>query len=300
LNKKRNDRLIKFYQDEIDNLENERDKLFNFDKKSMKKLAEKKKQLSIAEKEEIGLKPVIRKREGLLLKLREKEKWENMISVFRREIRAKKKEIKGSEKQLKNIKDDSVFLSLKDKEGGFLGTLAKKQLLLKQSLKESDKYEVMEKVFESTMRAMFDDFLEQLNYFSNYFLDLLSEGDISVSFDSKRETLSKKIIDEINVLVSVNEERERRFKTYCGGEKGRINVSTQLSLFSAAESPIALLFLDEPFVSMDDEGIDRTIDVLRGIANKGVLVMVISHEKVVKGYGAVINVIRENNRSRIE
>jgi len=297
---KRKSTLLSYYENEIEKLSakdfNLSETLVNL-KEEFKSKEEILKKL---DKEKNSFIPVVNKREKLLNDLRIKEKWNFQKKSFVSEFNIKKKMISEYLKEYKGSENNSVLISLDSDEKIKVNQLNQKQRELKEISDQKEKYEIMENAYELSMRKMFSDFLDQLNFFSNYFLGILSENDVSVVFSPKKKLKSKKIVDEITVRVSVNKDKPRDIRTYSGGEKSRINISTQLSLFSSADSPMALLFFDEPFVGVDKEGRDRIIQILRERADEGTLIIVISHEDIVRGYGNMLNVVRDNGRSLVQ
>ncbi len=98
-------------------------------------------------------------------------------------------------------------------------------------------HEFSERAFETTIRTLFDGFLGNLNHYSNVYLGILSDNDIEVSFTPETKKASKEIVDKINAMVMVNGRKPRPFRTYSGGEIGKIEFSTQIALFSSADVP---------------------------------------------------------------
>jgi len=175
-------------------------------------------------------------------------------------------------------------------------SLKKEILRLK---KEADKDEFAKAVFYKTIRSLFNSFLSDLNNHSNSLLDSLCDNDIDVQFRSRTERKSKKVVDEINVLISVDGAAPRNFKTYSGGERGRVEFVTQLALFLSSENSFPFLFLDEIFTGVDNSGRERMISLLQEIAEKGNKVFIVSNKVVPTGYGQIIEVVRKDSKSTI-
>ena len=154
-------------------------------------------------------------------------------------------------------------------------------------------------VFEKTIRNIFNNFLKDLNHSANDLLGTLCDNDIDVTFVGKTERASKKVVDSISVNISVDGTESRDFRTYSGGEKGRVELVTQLALFLSGDSNFPLLFLDEPFVGIDLSGRERIIHLLQDIAEKGNRVFVVSNKSVPTGYGSRIEVNRKDGKSEI-
>jgi len=244
--------------------------------------------------------PTIKRRERFLKTIRKMEKWEAVIPVFLNESFSLEARISSEREKVKNPLGETTFLSLLNKKEEIEEQLKEVKVRHSKIAFERDKHFFSEQVYENTIRTLFNSFLDNLNYFSNLYLDIMSDSDIEVIFSSKAERASEKIVDEINVKVKINKDEPRPFRTYSGGETGKIEFSTQIALFSSADSPFPFLFLDEPFVGMDPVGIDRAIELLKQKADEGTKILVISHEDIVSGYGGNINVTRKDGESYLE
>lgn len=241
--------------------------------------------------------PTIDKREKLLKKLRGMEKWESALLGIATSISISMKRISTLEKDIIYSSAEDPLILSKIKE-------SKAQLLSRKSnmdnlTNEKEKNMFSEAVFEKTLRVLFDDFLKSLNDYSNEFLQILTEGGIHIQHNAKKEKKDR-IADEINTVVSINDGPYRPFSTYSGGEKGKIDLATQIAQFYSGETIFPILFLDEPFVGVDREGRDRIVELLRTISEKGNKVMVVSHDNIVSSYGDSLEIIREKDRSYIK
>jgi len=284
---------IKECRKEVENLEIEIETL-------EKTIVKSRKELELITERYKRLGPKIQHRESLLKGLRIAEKWEAMVASFKRDLGKNSEEIKRIQKQIEFPSGKSTLETIMIKKNELLVRINTVQMLLKGISIEEAKHELSEVAYDKTMRELFDDFLTNLNLHSSDFLDVLSDNDISVFFKPKKEMKSKKVVDEITVEVSVNGEKPRDVRTYSGGEISKIEFSTQMALFSSAESPIALLWFDEPFVGTDGPGRDRMVELLRQKADEGTKVLVITHHDVVSGYGETINIVKKDGKSYIE
>lgn len=248
-------------------------------------------------KEVEGLSDLFDEKEEKLKELREMEKWQSEGRIIRERISSKEAEIDSCKERIKVLESGTEQKNLKDK----ISKLKKEILNMKQKVKKLseniDKDEFAKNAFDKTIRLLFNNFLNNLNHFSNEFLGILSDNDVSVVFQPKTKNKSKKIVDKINVLVSIAGGKPRDFRTYSGGEKKRIELSTQLALFSSDDSSLPFLFLDEPFHAVHPVGRERIIELLETKANEGNLVLVTNSENEIPANACSIYVKRENNRS---
>jgi len=255
--------------------------------------------LSELEKTKAKFFPLMKKREAILKSLRKAEKWEGLIISFRKQLTDLKTYFNNLNRGIKDPLGKESFVKLSEKIKKVEKDVKDKNKELEEVIAEREKNEFSEKVYEGTIRSLFNNFIDNINVFSNEYLGTLSDNDISVIFSPKTKRKSKKIVDKINVVVNVDGNAPRNFRTYSGGEIGKIEMSTLLALFSSADSPFPFLFLDEPFHGVDIEGRDRIVNLLREKADEDNKVLVISHEDVVASYGLNLKVIRENGESKL-
>ena len=256
--------------------------------------------LSEIEKVKAKFFPLMKKREAFLKSLRKAEKWEGLLISFRKQLDDLKTYSNNLNRNIKDPLGKESFVKLSGKIKKVEKDVKDKNEELEKVIAEREKNEFSEKVYEGTIRSLFNNFIDNINVFSNEYLGTLSDNDISVIFSPKTKRKSKKVVDKINVVVNVDGNAPRNFRTYSGGEIGKIEMSTLLALFSSADSPFPFLFLDEPFHGVDIEGRDRIVELLREKADEGNKVLVISHEDVVASYGLNLKVIRENGESKID
>jgi len=245
------------------------------------------------------LAPIIEARIALIDDLKVLREKDAQIAILDVEIEGLMKYGKRIKEEVDELEKDDYLLSLTLESVACREQNKGKEKELRILRRKKAKNEFSKAVFDKTIRNLFDGFLDNLNHYSNIFLDDLCDNDISVAFSSKTERASKKVVDEINVLVSVDGAKPREFRTYSGGERGRVELVTQLVLFSSAESNFPFLFLDEPFTSIDKTGRERMINLLQSVSEEGNKVFVVSNKNVPSGYGSMLEVERKDGKAVI-
>lgn len=238
-----------------------------------------------------------KEKDDLIKKIAKWKETNQLKTALYKEIERNSFRISSLEDSLKNPSGQKTLNSLRKNIKAEKVSLDRYKINLEDLFDEIKKNEFSEQIFDKTIRYIFNNFLFDLNAYSSRYVDILCDDTISIQFSPKTEKKSKKIVDEINVAVSVNGEPSRPFRTYCGGEKRRIDLSTQLGLFSSSYSQIPFLFLDEPFHGIDKEGRERVTELLRKKAEEGVTVIIISHEDIPSFYGKILTIVREENKS---
>lgn len=249
----------------------------------------------LSKKSEID--PLLAKEEVLLKNLRKMEKWEARIPALKERIESLNSELEKKKKLFEEV--SSKKKSLVDEKiieaKSFLSNLESEY---EKSMNDKEKNEFSKTAFEKAMRILFTNFLDHLNFHIEKYLNIISSGEISIKFRPRKDP-KRKVVDEIMVDVSVCGSDSRPFRTYCGGEKGRMEIANQLALFSSALAPFPFLFLDEPFIGVDIEGRDRIVLLLEDLVNDGNMVFVISHDDILSSSGENLLVSRKGGESVI-
>jgi DNA repair exonuclease SbcCD ATPase subunit len=300
LNDKRIKTIKKTLNEKIKDIKNKIIKFKKVIEKHKQEKYEKEEIRDIYKKKQDKFVPIMQEREALMAKLRQKELWQQEHESIQDKLEFRKKSLSKIEKSQEKYRNYKPLNSINEIIKKFISIKSKLTKEISELSKEKQNCSLSEKAFDLTMRTIFESLLEEINEFSNKYLELLADNDISVMFESQKETGSKKIVDEINALVSVKGEEPRPYRTYCGGEKGRVSLTTQLALFSSGEKSLPFLWLDEPLEGVDRDGRNRILELLQDRANQGIQTVIITHQNVPVGLGQTIKVIRENNRSRIE
>jgi DNA repair exonuclease SbcCD ATPase subunit len=128
---------------------------------------------------------------------------------------------------------------------------------------------------------IFDTVMDFMTERTNYYLNILSDGDISVEFSTQRELKSSKgeYRDEINISWTIEGVLNR---APSGGQLRKIEIATDLALMELAESHegnnVDLFIADEILDGLDSEGINRVVLLLEELRKKRGTIFVISHQ----------------------
>jgi exonuclease SbcC len=114
-------------------------------------------------------------------------------------------------------------------------------------------------------------------------LDRLSDGSMSIRFDTQREYKDKKREDKketLDILIS-DASGVREYELYSGGEAFRINFAIRLALShilaQRAGARLRTLVIDEGFGSQDAEGRQRLVEAINQVRPDFALILVITH-----------------------
>lgn len=142
---------------------------------------------------------------------------------------------------------------------------------------------------------------------ANDILDRLSDGRMSVSFETERDYKDKSREDKrqtLDILISDASGR-REYELFSGGEAFRINFAIRLALSRVlagrAGARLQTLVIDEGFGSQDAEGRQRLIEAINLVSPDFAKILVITHlEDLKDAFPSRIEVRKEASGSRVE
>jgi DNA repair exonuclease SbcCD ATPase subunit len=202
--------------------------------------------------------------EGKLVKLTEQAKGSVLVQERLKNVEEKIEEIKASENvHKKNWKRMAGKLSRLKKSikevSNKISLLEEESIYMDEVIKGFSKQGIPNVVIG---RA-----LAQLERTANKYLDILSNGGLSIQIVSTSYTKSGDIRNKIGLNV-VSSSGVASFDQYSGGEKQRINVAILLALREIAEHNkgvrLNVIFLDEVLdLSLDEQGLDDVLTLLQ-------------------------------------
>jgi DNA repair exonuclease SbcCD ATPase subunit len=122
--------------------------------------------------------------------------------------------------------------------------------------------------------------LSELQQYLDYYMDILSDGKIHVSFQTvKTNTTTAKTSETLNIMVSdINGERD--IALYSGGETVRIYLAIRLALakllYLKSGQKLGLLIIDE-IADLDEAGLAAFVELLKKIQGEFEQVILVSH-----------------------
>jgi exonuclease SbcC len=182
---------------------------------------------------------------------------------------------------------------------------------LKKLIKEEEELKENEKMYEFWVNGfsnrglpsyILDEIIPFVTNRTNYYLGELSNGKITVNFDTQRKLKSKdQYRDEIKIDWTIDNIKNC---SPSGGELRKIEISTDLALFDLLESygvTTNLFIADEILTELDDENVKLGAKLLKYISKKRDSVFIISHKPFISDmFEKSITVIKENGKSSIK
>jgi exonuclease SbcC len=185
-----------------------------------------------------------------------------------------------------------------------------KQKAEKESLNEQvARLKILERAFgkDGIPALLIEQALPEIESNANEILDRLSDGSMSVKFETQREFKDKKREDrketlDIRIRDGVG---ERDYELFSGGEAFRVNFAIRLALSRVlsrrAGARLRTLVIDEGFGSQDAEGRQRLIEAINMVSGDFAKILVITHmEELKDAFPARIEVIKTPRGSQVE
>ena len=148
--------------------------------------------------------------------------------------------------------------------------------------------------------------LPEIEAQANEFLDRLSNGSMSVQFETQREFKDKKRDDKRETLdILINDPAgTREYEMFSGGEAFRVNFAIRLALSRVlarrAGARLQTLVIDEGFGSQDSDGRQRLIEAINQVHADFAKILVITHlEELKDAFPARIEVEKTNGSSSV-
>lgn len=122
--------------------------------------------------------------------------------------------------------------------------------------------------------------IPELEETTNLLLMKMTDGRLSVRFDTQREKKTGGVAETFDILIA-DELGTRDYSLYSGGEVFRINFAIRVAisqlLTRRAGAKLRTLFIDEGFGTQDDAGRERLVEAITAIQADFDLILVITH-----------------------
>lgn len=150
---------------------------------------------------------------------------------------------------------------------------------------------------------IFDIVCSSLTTKANKYLNTLTNGSVSISFDTQQKTKKGDLKEKFDCEVISSGERVK-YEAYSGGEKRRIALAVDMSLSDLMcdyyKSRFNILVMDEQDIYLDHQGRESLLGLLKEIAIDR-SVYVVAHDAEFKAmFDKTIKVIKKDKISRIE
>ncbi|MET2951267.1 AAA family ATPase [Vibrio owensii] len=142
-----------------------------------------------------------------------------------------------------------------------------------------------------------------LNDRTSHYLSIMSDGNITAVWTTLAKDSKGTLKEKFSIAVE-SETGGKSFKSLSGGEKRKVRLATYLALqdlvSSRASKPIELLIADEIDQAIDKSGLERLMSILIEKAKERGTAIVISHTDLKSWISNSITIVKEGGQSRIE
>lgn len=227
----------------------------------------------------------------------DEKEWQSKLKSLREEIAA----AKGATVEIKRIDGEMAEKAKKKSEAtksakAVKGETAKHKTELVE-LEEQERHALFwHRGFSNQGMASFvlDSIIPELNARSNYWLNMLTDGDITVGFDTTSKLKSGEERDKMSMSLNVEGVEGVRPS---GGQGNKVRLSGQLGLGDvvAAREHAALdiVCLDEVLDGLDASGKARVSDLLLELRKIRSTVLVVSHDPgIAEMFEAVVTLVK--------
>lgn len=179
----------------------------------------------------------------------------------------------------------------------------KKRLELEEKLKMLDFWQTA--FSASGIRSyILDNITPVLNERAKHYCDLLTDGEMGITFSTKTKLKSGDIREKFSININ-QKHGGGTYKSNSKGERQRANLAVSFALGDLAElhsnKRIPFRFLDEPFEGIDESGTDAVLALLIEQQDKYPTVFVVTHMGHFKElFPQEITMVKEKGFSRLE
>ena len=151
-----------------------------------------------------------------------------------------------------------------------------------------DRYKQLERAFgkDGVPALLIEQALPQIENKANEILERLSDGNMSVRFQTQRELKTRDSLKETLDIIISDSAGTRDYEMFSGGEAFRVNFAIRLALSEVlaqrAGARLQTLVIDEGFGSQDALGRQRLIEAINTVKSDFAKILVITHIEVLK------------------
>lgn len=142
-----------------------------------------------------------------------------------------------------------------------------------------------------------------LNQSAKKYADLLTDGEMSVTFNTQQRQKSGKVVEKFNISVE-HDHGGGSYSSASAGEKSRANLVVAFALGDLASlranKTISFRFLDEPFENVDESGTDAIVALLNDQKERFDTVFVVTHQDHFKQlFPTQLSVVKKNGMTTV-
>jgi len=162
------------------------------------------------------------------------------------------------------------------------GERNKRAKQLKEASEERGVYEELQHAFgkRGVQALIIETVIPEIEDEANVLLGRMTEGRMSVHFETQRDTKSGGTIETLDIKIS-DENGLRSYELYSGGEAFRINFAIRIALSKLlarrAGAQLQTLIIDEGFGTQDAHGRQSLVEAINSIRDDFARILVVTH-----------------------
>lgn len=183
--------------------------------------------------------------------------------------------------------------------------LRERRTELAQLAEERGLFEELQQAFgkKGLQALIIETAIPELEEVANDLLGRMTDGRMSLRFDTQRDTRSHSTIETLDIKVA-DENGTRSYEMYSGGEAFRINLAVRIALSKLlarrSGAQLQTLIVDEGFGTQDADGRVKLVEAINSIRDDFALILVITHiDELKDAFPVRIDVVKTPAGSQI-
>lgn len=253
------------------------------------------------EKAEKLLEKSQKKRNKLIIEVRNLDSVLSQLIEENKELQELRMQISSIQSEYGAVKEKLDRIKSQERE------LSDRKKKLKTASLESSIYNELAQAFSKTgIQAMIiESAIPEIEEEANKLLSKMTDGRLEVKFLTQREKKTDGILQETLDIKIVDEQGNRDYEMFSGGEAFRINFAIRIALSKLlakrSGAKLQLLVIDEGFGTQDDIGQEYIIDAINSIKNDFKKILIITHIQSLKDmFQSKIEVTKDERGSKFE
>jgi DNA repair exonuclease SbcCD ATPase subunit len=202
------------------------------------------------------------------------------------------------------LDDEKLIQKLMNLENRFNDT-REKHIEEKKKYKKISKYHDLAEFWikgfgAKGLRSMIiNNVLGELEDSTNQRLHELTDGYMSVTWDSLSEQASGRVVDKLVLGVRIGDSDPIDYHLCSNGEKARVWLATELAITDSIKPVIDAVFVDEVFDGLDATGVNRAVTMVSGDGENKKIICISHLDRVKKHFSRNVVVHKQDGVSYI-
>lgn len=232
------------------------------------------------------------------------------VTVAENDIEHTQEKIDSLGKQIEDIQSEEnpyeVIISKYKKEQETAKTeIEELQQSIQDQIDEKECLEFWQQAYsnQGIKSLILDDITPFLNRRVNKYLGKLTSGHIEVKFNTQTTLKSGETREKFSIEIN-NTDGGQEYIANSGGERKRIDLCINLALqdlvASRSSKRINISIFDETFDALDEQGVEKVIELLQELSSEKSTILVVSHNQHLQSYFSnVVTIVKKDGYSTL-